>query len=47
MATNHGHETSQMYSKISAEPYDWPHNGALDTTKTALLVIDMQRDCTS
>ena len=31
---------------IRAEPYPWPHDSVLNTTNTALVVIDMQRDCT-
>ena len=34
-------------SKISARPYDWPHDGALSPKNTALVVIDMQNDCQS
>ncbi len=29
---------------IAAEPYPWPHDGALEPAATALLIIDMQRD---
>ncbi len=30
---------------ISANPYNWPHDGSLTATNTALVIIDMQRDC--
>ncbi|KAK0121988.1 hypothetical protein ONS95_010257 [Cadophora gregata] len=33
-----------MEPKISAKPYDWPSDGTLDPTTTALVVIDMQMD---
>ncbi|KAB5540430.1 putative Peroxyureidoacrylate/ureidoacrylate amidohydrolase RutB [Coniochaeta sp. 2T2.1] len=29
---------------IKAQPYPWPHKGGIDTSNTALVVIDMQRD---
>jgi nicotinamidase-related amidase len=32
--------------RIAAEPYDWPIHGSLTVQNTALVVIDMQRDCT-
>ncbi|KAF2716300.1 isochorismatase family protein [Polychaeton citri CBS 116435] len=31
-------------TQIAAEPYYWPHDGALDAGSTALVIIDMQRD---
>ena len=31
-------------TKIPADPYDWPYNGALAPENTALIVIDMQTD---
>lgn len=30
--------------KIKARPYDWPHDGCLLPSTTALIIIDMQRD---
>ena len=30
--------------KVNALPYDFPISGELDTARTALLIIDMQRD---
>ncbi|KAH9927279.1 Isochorismatase-like protein [Fomitopsis serialis] len=33
-----------MKSEISAQPYDWPHDGLLSPKSTALVVIDMQMD---
>lgn len=32
--------------KIKADPYAWPLHGALFPENTALVLIDMQRDCT-
>jgi nicotinamidase-related amidase len=32
--------------QIPADPYDWPHDGALRPETTALLIIDLQRDFT-
>ena len=29
---------------VAAEPYDWPYDGALDPSTTALLCIDWQTD---
>lgn len=31
--------------QIAAEPYDWPHDATLTPYTTALVVIDMQKDC--
>lgn len=31
-------------STISADPYNWPYNGALSPENTALIIIDMQID---
>jgi hypothetical protein len=36
-----------MESRVEASPYSWPHDGTLDQKTTALVVIDMQRDCKS
>lgn len=30
----------------SADPYAWPHDASLSPSTTALIIIDMQRDCT-
>ncbi|KAH9833776.1 putative Peroxyureidoacrylate/ureidoacrylate amidohydrolase RutB, partial [Rhodofomes roseus] len=30
--------------KVSALPYDWPHDGSLSPETTALVIIDMQND---
>lgn len=30
--------------KIRAQPYDWPHDGHLSPERTALIIVDMQRD---
>lgn len=32
---------------VSAKPYQWPHDGELNKNNTALVIIDMQRDCAS
>ena len=29
---------------ISAQPYDWPYDGAIAVERTALVIIDMQTD---
>jgi hypothetical protein len=31
--------------QIEAVPYDWPHDAGFSPFTTALLIIDMQRDC--
>lgn len=31
--------------QLSATPYDWPHDATMTPFTTALLIIDMQRDC--
>ena len=31
--------------QIAADPYDWPHDATLTPYTTALVVIDMQKDC--
>lgn len=33
--------------RIAAVPYAWPHNGSLSPETTALVIIDMQNDCTA
>ena len=33
--------------QIKANPYNWPHDNSLNSSTTALVIIDMQRDCTS
>ena len=32
--------------QIPAVPYDWPHDATLTPYTTALVIIDMQKDCT-
>lgn len=32
---------------VSAKPYQWPHDDELTKDNTALVIIDMQRDCAS
>lgn len=45
-ATIGSYSAFDMRSQLQAEPYDWPHDKSLAPKTTALLVIDMQRDCT-
>ena len=33
-----------MAITVKADPYEWPYDGNIDPRRTALLVIDMQRD---
>jgi nicotinamidase-related amidase len=33
-----------MVDTVKAEPYDWPYDGIIVPSKTAMLVIDMQHD---
>lgn len=34
-------------NKVEAEPYAWPIRSSMSAETTALVVIDMQRDCKS
>jgi len=36
---------SKMESHIEASPYVWPHDGTFNPKTTALVIIDMQKDC--
>jgi hypothetical protein len=36
---------SKMTSRIEARPYAWPMDGAFNPRTTALVIIDMQKDC--
>jgi len=36
---------SKMDSSIEAKPYKWPHDNSFDPKTTALVIIDMQKDC--
>jgi hypothetical protein len=36
---------SKMASSIDASPYKWPHDNSFDPKTTALVIIDMQKDC--
>ncbi|WP_207458207.1 isochorismatase family cysteine hydrolase [Azospirillum sp. SYSU D00513] len=38
------HQNTPPARHVEADPYSWPHDGALHPGSTALLVIDMQRD---
>lgn len=40
------HAPSEMESSVEASPYNWPHDGSFDPKTTALVIIDMQKDCT-
>ena len=33
-----------MADMVKATPYDWPYDGAIDPSRMALLIIDMQHD---
>jgi hypothetical protein len=33
--------------QVSARPYNWPHDSSLDKSTTALVIVDMQKDCKS
>jgi biuret amidohydrolase len=37
-------DNSEATPLVSAEPYDWPFDGALDPARTALILIDWQVD---
>ena len=37
--------TAQTGGPIKATPYNWPHDASLNSSTTALVLIDMQRDC--
>jgi hypothetical protein len=39
------HSIHKMQSSVEASPYLWPHDGSLDPKTTALVIIDMQKDC--
>jgi hypothetical protein len=34
-----------MQPRIEASPYLWPHDSTFDQKTTALVIIDMQKDC--
>lgn len=36
---------SDLTGQIRARPYDWPHDGSLNKFTTALVIVDMQKDC--
>ena len=38
--------TAQTGGPIKATPYNWPHDASLSPQTTALVLVDMQRDCT-
>jgi len=31
--------------RVDAQPYHWPHDAPMDSNTTALVIIDMQKDC--
>lgn len=37
----------RLDGQFSARPYNWPHDASLDKSTTALVIIDMQKDCKS
>jgi hypothetical protein len=36
---------SKMSSQIEARPYSWPMDGGFNPRTTALVIVDMQKDC--
>lgn len=32
-------------AQVSADPYNWPHDASLSPQTTAVIIVDMQRDC--
>lgn len=38
--------TAQTGGPIKATPYNWPHDASFAPNTTALVLVDMQRDCT-
>lgn len=40
-----GDAASLLDGRISARPYNWPHDSSLDRSTTALVIVDMQKDC--
>lgn len=39
------HVLAEMETSVEASPYNWPHDESLDPKTTALVIIDMQKDC--
>ena len=39
------HVPVEMQTSMEASPYNWPHDESLDPKTTALVIIDMQKDC--
>lgn len=35
----------EKQGQVAALPYAWPYDASLSPTTTALVIIDMQRDC--
>jgi hypothetical protein len=31
--------------RVNSQPYNWPHDAPMDSKTTALVIIDMQKDC--
>lgn len=40
-----GFHHQSAHSQIKAAPYNYPHDASLGPDTTALVIIDMQRDC--
>lgn len=36
--------TRHTFGPIAAHPFNFPHDGAIDTSRVALVIIDLQRD---
>ena len=35
----------ELHGQLYADPYNWPHDRTLDIATTALVIVDMQKDC--
>lgn len=42
---NSGPLRPQLRGQLYADPYNWPHDSSLDVATTALVIVDMQKDC--
>jgi biuret amidohydrolase len=37
--------TEPLDGQVQAQPYHWPHDASFTRENTALVIVDMQRDC--